>query len=317
MGTDRTSTDVPIPGGLAGETILVTGGAGFIGSHLADALVGECEVRVFDDLSGGDPRNVPAGATIIEGDVRDGPAVRAAMDGVDVVFHEAGMISVPASVESPLECMAVNVQGTVRVLEAAREQGARVVLASSSAIYGHPESVPVSEPTPKRPTSPYGTSKLTADHFARTYHELHDLPTVALRYFNVFGPRQSADDYSGVVSAFLEQAMAGEPLEVHGDGEQTRDFVYVRDVVRANLLAAVTDHTGRSYNVGTGRATSVNELAATVRRLARTDPPIVHSDARPGDIRHSRADLDRTRRELGFEPTVDLEGGLRSLVPGA
>jgi UDP-glucose 4-epimerase len=278
---------VAVPEALVGETVLVTGGAGFVGSHLADALVGECEVRVFDDLSSGDPRNVPAGATIREGDVRDGAALRAAMADVDVVFHEAGMVSVPGSVDAPRECMAVNVQGTVQVLEAAREQGARVVVASSAAVYGHPESVPVPETATKRPTSPYGTSKLAADHLARQYDELHDLPTVALRYFNVFGPRQTADDYSGVVSTFLERAMAGDP-----------------------------DRTGRSYNVGTGRATSVNELAATVRRLARTDPPIVHTDAQPGDIRHSRADLERTRRELGFAPTVDLEAGLRSLAPG-
>jgi UDP-glucose 4-epimerase len=299
---------------VRGRTVLVTGGAGFVGSHIADALVGYNDVRVLDDLSNGRRDNVPDGATLVEGDVRDEAALGEAASGVDLVFHQAGLVSVPASVEDPMASQSRNVAGTLAVLDRARREDARVVLASSVAIYGDPVELPVDEDHPTNPTSPYGVDKLAVDHHARLAHEHYGVETVALRYFNVYGPRQSGGEYSGVVDAFLEQATAGQPLTVHGDGTQTRDFVHVSDVVRANLAAARTDAVGTAFNVGTGRSVSVRTLAETVRDVADSTSDVVHVDARPGDVDRSRADVSRARRLLDFEPRVALEDGLRGLL---
>jgi UDP-glucose 4-epimerase len=303
--------------GLRDQTVVVTGGAGFVGSHLADALLPENDVRVFDNFSSGRRGNLPDGATVVEGDLRDEDAVAAAVADADAVFHQAGLVSVPESVARPAASHAVNVTGTLNVLDAAREADARVVVASSVAVYGNPESVPISESDPKEPLSPYGVDKLAIDHYARRYHALYDLETVALRYFNVYGPGQRAGDYSGVVSAFLEQAESGQPLTVHGDGTQTRDFVHVSDVVRANLAAATTDATGRAYNIGTGDSIDIRALADLVKRATGADVPVVHTDARPGDIQCSEADASRARSDLDWEPTVSLESGLRELAETA
>ena len=302
-----------VPEELAGRRAVVTGGAGFIGSHLADRLSPACEVSVLDTLSAGGVSNLPAGVSLTQGDVRDRETVQRVVDGADVIFHEAGLVSVAESVASPAESHDVNATGTLRVLESARRADARVVLASSAAVYGVPESVPIAESQPKAPTSPYGLDKLAADHYARLYADLYGLETVALRYFNVYGPRQSAD-YAGVIGTFLDQARAGGPLTVHGDGTQTRDFVHVEDIVDANLAAAVTDTTGRAFNVGTGRSHSVADLAGIVRDLAGTDPAVTHTDAREGDIPASRADISRSRRVLGYEPSIDLRTGIRRLL---
>ena len=299
---------------LTGRTVLVTGGAGFVGSHIADALVAENDVRILDDFSSGSWSNVPDGATVVEGDIRDLETLDAATDDVDCIFHQAGLVSVARSVESPLESHSINAEATIELLERARIEDARVVLASSSAIYGHPDSVPLHESASKDPTSPYGADKLTLDHYARLYSDLYDLETVPLRYFNIYGPRQTAGDYSGVIAIFLDQATRGDPITVEGDGTQTRDFVHVSDVVRANLLAATTDHVGEAYNVGTGEQTSINELAETVRDVVGSESEVVHVDPRPGDIDHSCADISRARRTLDFEPTVALDEGLSTLV---
>jgi UDP-glucose 4-epimerase len=200
------------------------------------------------------------------------------------------------------------------VLEAARRADARVVLASSCAVYGHPDAVPIPETAPAAPTSPYGLQKYTLDAYARLYHDLYGLETVPLRYFNVYGPRQRGGDYAGVIRAFLSQARAGGPMTIHGDGEQTRDFVHVSDVVRANLLAATTEDVGRAYNVGTGDAVTVRRLADLVRDAVGSDAAVVHEPERPGDIRRSEADLTRAREGLGYEPTVTLREGLADLV---
>lgn len=297
---------------LEDERVLVTGGAGFIGSHIADALVGNNDVTVLDDLSSGRRENVPEEATFIEGDVRDAAALADAGEA-DVIFHEAAVVSVAESVENPQDCHTVTTDGTIQVLEFARRQDARVVLASSAAIYGDPESVPITEDAPQKPSSPYGVDKLTADHYTRLYAALYGLPTVALRYFNVYGPGQTAGDYSGVISIFREQALAGDPLTVHGDGDQTRDFVHVEDVVRANLAAATTDATGEAYHIGTGTETSVLELAETVREVADSDSAIVHEAAREGDIDRSLADVSKAREQLEYEPSMDLTTGLATL----
>jgi UDP-glucose 4-epimerase len=299
---------------VAGQQVLVTGGAGFIGSNIAAALTDDNDVRVLDDLSGGRRENVPDGADLLVGDIRDDDALDAAMEGVDLVFHEAAVVSVARSTEAPLETTRTNVDATVRVLERARREDARVVFASSAAVYGPPEYVPVDESHPKEPTSPYGISKLAGDQYVRLYASLYDVPTVALRYFNAYGPGQPDGDYSGVIGTFVDQATAGEPITVHGDGEQTRDFVHVDDVVRANLRAATTEHVGEAFNVGTGDSVTIAMLATRIQELAGSDSPIRTVDPRPGDIRHSCADTTDARDQLGFEADIPLTDGLATVA---
>ena len=296
------------------QRVLVTGGAGFIGGALVDSLRGDTTVRVLDIDP--DP-NPPSDVEVIEGDIRDPETVAAAIEGVDTVFHEAALVSVADSVAHPMESHTINATGTLQVLEAARNHDARVVVASSAAVYGDPDAVPVAEPAGLNPTSPYGLDKLTIDHYTRLYHELYGLDTVALRYFNVYGPGQTGGDYAGVIDAFTEQARSGEPITVHGDGEQTRDFVHIDDVVRANRLAATTDNVGGAYNIGTGESVTIKSLAEKIRASVGSDSEIVYTDPREGDIRHSRADISRARERLGYEPTVDLDTGLDTLVDAA
>ncbi|MFD1564287.1 NAD-dependent epimerase/dehydratase family protein [Haloarchaeobius amylolyticus] len=295
------------------RTVLVTGGAGFIGSHLVDALHPHNEVRVLDTFTTGDRAHLPEDVTVIEGDVRDPIALQEAARGVDVIFHHAALVSVSQSVEAPRRSNETNLEASLLLLEQARQEDARVVVASSAAVYGHPDELPVSETARTNPTSPYGIQKLALDQYTRLYEELYGLETVALRYFNVYGPRQQGP-YSGVISTFLEQARAGEPVTIEGDGQQSRDFVHVSDVVRANLLAATTDVVGEAYNVGTGQRTAIEELAETIRDATGSSSPIVHREPRAGDIRHSGADTSKAARELGFEARVGLESGIRSLV---
>jgi UDP-glucose 4-epimerase len=313
MGSSPPRRDVD-NSALHDQTVLVTGGAGFVGSHIADALVDDNEVRVLDDFSSGRRENVPDGASMVEGDVRDPETVAEAARGVDVVFHQAGLVSVPRSVEVPEESHETNVSATLSILEAARREDVRVVVASSVAIYGDPVDVPIHEEDPKAPTSPYGVDKLAIDHYTRLYNDLYDLETVALRYFNIYGPRQSAGEYSGVVSTFLEQARSGQPITVEGEGDQTRDFVHVSDVVRANLAAATTDNVGRAYNVGTGESISIRSLAELVRDVTDSRSDVTHVDPRPADVDRSEADVSRARRQLDYQPRVDLEDGLRELA---
>jgi UDP-glucose 4-epimerase len=211
----------------------------------------------------------------------------------------------------------VNVDGTLNVFEEARRVGARVVLASSAAIYGAPDEVPISEDDPVAPRSPYGLDKATVDRYAALYHDLYDLPTVRVRPFNAYGPRQTAGDYCGVISVFLEQAVSGDPITVEGDGTQTRDFVHVRDLTRAFRLAATTDHVGEAFNVGTGTSVTIRELAELVKTVTGSDSEIVHVDPRDGDIEHSRADITRAESLLGYRPRIGLERGLRTVLDEA
>ncbi|AUX10593.1 UDP-glucose 4-epimerase [Halalkaliarchaeum desulfuricum] len=300
--------------GVTDRTILVTGGAGFVGGHLVRALYPDNEVRVLDDFSTGRRENLPDGVTVFEGDVREDDLLERAAAGVDVVYHLAALVSVEESVQDPVGTQSINADATLSVLEAARNADARLVFASSAAVYGEPESIPITESHPTEPTSPYGLSKLTADRYARLYTRLYDIPTVTLRYFNIYGPGQQGGDYSGVIDVFLEQALSGAPITVHGEGTQTRDFVHVADVVEANLRAATTDAVGRAFNVGTGTETSVLELAEVIRDAADSESKVVFEPARPGDISESRADISRSRKELDFEPEVSLEAGLRQIV---
>ena len=298
---------------LVGQDILITGGAGFIGSAVANALVPDNEVRVFDNLSNGRKSNVPDEATLIKGDIRNETDLKQAIDGVDIIFHQAGQISVEKSVDRPKETHDINVTATLNVLECAREENAKLIFASSAAVYGQPEEIPISENASTDPTSPYGLSKLAAEKYVRLYAELYDLSTVAFRYFNVYGPGQVSGDYNAVISVFVEQATSGEPITVEGDGTQTRDFVHVQDIVRANLLAAQSDVTG-VFNVGTGRSVSVLDLAKTVRDVIDSESEITHVAERSGDIEHSHADISRIKTTLGFEPSISLEEGLKTLV---
>jgi UDP-glucose 4-epimerase len=297
---------------ISDRRVLVTGGAGFIGRHLVKSLLPDNEVTVLDHFSTSSPQDVPAGASVVGADVRNRDVLARAMDGVDTVFHLAAMVDVGASVDAPFVCHETNASATVALLELARAEDARVVFASSAAIYGHPTALPIPEDEPKCPASPYGIAKLTADLQVRRFQSLYGLPTVALRFFNVYGPPRSGGVANGVVGAFLERARDGDPLRVHGDGQQTRDFVHVSDVVRALHLAATTDHTGEAFNVGTDEETSVLTLAETVRDIVGRDVPIEHTSERAGDVTHSRADITKARSMLGFEPSVDVKSGLRS-----
>jgi UDP-glucose 4-epimerase len=300
--------------GPTDRSILVTGGAGFIGGHLVRALVDHNDVAVLDDCSSGARSNVPDGATLVRGDVRDPATVARATKGVDVVFHLAANASVERSLDDPIRSHQVNVVGTLNVLRAARTAGARVVFASSAAVYGEPSSVPVTEDQPKAPTSPYGAEKLAADRYARLYADCFDVDTVPLRFFNVYGPGGMDTDYSGVIDVFLTRAREGRDLQIHGDGTQTRDFVHVSDVVRATLLAAVTDDVGSAYNVGTGRGVTIERLAELVVDVTDSSSALVHTDPRAGDIDESEASIERAREALGYRPRVTLREGLEALV---
>jgi len=298
------------PGELVGSTVLVTGGAGFIGRHLVDALAPVADVRVLDHCDSGRASAVHDDASLAVGDVTDSRALASAVDGADFVFHLAAVSSVPDAMADPVGAVDVNVSATTELLEHATAAGARVVFASSAAIYGRPASTPVAEDDPKEPIDPYGVSKLAGDQLVRGAHDWFDADTIALRFFNVYGSGQTG----GVVPAFLERVRAGDPLVVHGDGEQTRDFVHVDDVVEAMVAAATADVSGVAANVGTGEATTVRELADRVRAVADADVDVVHDDPRPADIDESRADTARARSLLGFEATTSLEDGLRSVV---
>lgn len=297
------------------QTVLVTGGAGFIGSHLVEAFAADNQVRVLDDFSSGSRERIPDTATVVEGRVQDPEQLTMAMEGVDLVFHEAAQVSVEASIEAPVASHDTNVGGTLAVLEAASGVDARVIVASSAAVYGQPDAVPVSEDEPKTPRSPYGLEKLAVDQYTQLYHELYGLETTALRYFNVFGPRQSGGQYSGVIDTFVRQAIAGNPVTIHGDGEQTRDFVYVDDVVRANVVAATADEAiGEAFNVGTGSAVSIRELGEMIVEITESSSDIVHTEPRTGDIEHSQAATDRAESLLDFEAHTGLRDGLSDVI---
>ena len=303
-------------------TYLVTGGAGFIGSHLAEALAdGGGAVRVFDNLATGHRENldpVRGRHTWIEADVRDAGALALAMKGVDYVFHEAAMVSVPLSVERPRECHEVNAAGALNVLEAARAAGVkRVVMAATAAAYGNNPDLPKRESMRPEPESPYGLTKVCGEYYLQAFARLYGVPTVALRYFNVYGPRQDpASQYSGVISKFVDVLTAGGTPTVFGDGGQTRDFVFVRDVVQANLQAMHRDGVGAGevINVGTGRSVSLLDLLATLGALLHRTVTPRFAPPRAGDVRHSLADIGQARRLLGYEPACDLKTGLKALL---
>ena len=301
--------------------MLVTGGAGFIGSHLCRRLVADGhDVVALDDLSDGPLENlagVPE-ARFVEADLRNEGAVRAAATGCAVVFHQGAMRSVPRSIQLPERTTDVNVRGTLNVLLAARDASAAVVFASSSSVYGDQETFPLRESMAPLVRSPYAASKLAGEAYCRAWWLSFGVPTVSLRYFNVYGPGQDpANEYAAVVPRFAMACLTGTPPEIHGDGEQSRDFTYIDDVVEANLLAAVApeEARGRVLNVGGGREpTSMNRILEILAGLTGATPEPVHTPPREGDVRRTEADVSLARQLIGYEPKVDIEEGLRRTV---
>ena len=299
-------------------TYLVTGGAGFIGSHLVRFLLDRGgRVRVLDDFSTGKRENLAELGTkieILEGSLSSDLDVDAAVRGVDFVFHEAAIPSVPRSVEFPLESHESNSTGTLRLLKSAAAASVRrLVYASSSSVYGANPSLPKVESMPTEPLSPYAVSKLSGEQYAVVFHRLYGLETVSLRYFNVFGPRQDPNSpYSGVVSRFIDAITSGTAPTIHGDGEQTRDFTYVENVARANFAAIERpEAAGSVYNIGCATRVSINDLWRVMAELSGSALEPHYAPARSGDVPHSLADIGRARKDLGYEPAVDLREGLR------
>lgn len=301
------------------KTALVTGGAGFIGSALVRGLLREEveRVLVIDSLLSGKKENIVDIEQRVEFhqlDVRDYEAIEPLFAGIEVVFHEAGLASVQRSVEDPLLAHDINVGGTLNVFLAAQRKGVRrVVYAASSSAYGDSPELPKTENLPPNPKSPYAVQKLTGEYYARVFREAFGLETVSLRYFNVFGPRQDpSSPYSGVLSVFSTCLLEGLTPTIFGDGEQSRDFIYVEDIVRLNLLAAQSPQApGKVYNGGTGKRNSLNQAWSLMQTLSGVDLPARYAPERSGDVRHSQADMSLARRDLGFEPAIDFEEGLR------
>ena len=300
--------------------VLVTGGGGFIGSNLVRGLLerGD-EVRVLDNFSTGNRANLDdLDVQVVEGELRSYERVHAAVRGVETVFHLGALGSVPRSVQDPLTSSAVNIEGTLNVLLAARDEGVRrVVYSSSSSVYGTRRELPVPESSPPDPISPYGVAKLAAERYCISFSRVYDsFETVVLRYFNVFGPRQSPfSQYAAVVPLFVTAIAEGRPITIHGDGGQSRDFTYVTNVVDATMLAAeAAEANGRIFNVAAGSPGSVNDVADTIGRILGKPVEKEFLPPRPGDIRDSWADITAAREVLGFEPTVGLEEGLRRTV---
>jgi UDP-glucose 4-epimerase len=303
--------------------ILVTGGAGFIGSHIVDRLLDEeLKVRVLDNLSTGEKKNLAQHKNkksfqFIEGDIRNFDLVKKAVEGVDAVIHEAALVSVTRSIENPLLSNEINVTGTVNLLKACTDAHVkRFVLASSCAVYGDTKTLPNHENLAPKPLAPYAADKLAAENYAKVFHEVYGLETVSLRYFNVYGPRQKYGPYSGVISIFINRLLKNEPPIICGDGKQTRDFINIKDVVKANMLALSKQKAaGEVFNISTGETTTINKLAETIQKIMdKTDLKPVHAEPRPGDIKHSYGDINKAKRNLEYTPKVQLEEGLSELV---
>ena len=300
---------------------LVTGGAGFIGSHIVEALLERnASVRVIDNLSTGDRGNlssVSQDVEFVDGDIRCPETLAAVMSGMDYVFHQAALPSVARSVADPVKTHTVNATGTLNVLVAARDAGVRrVIYAGSSSAYGNTKILPKVETMSAQPLSPYAIAKHVGGQYCKVFHQLYDLETVALRYFNVFGPRQSpGSPYAGVIPIFMEHLVAGTSPIINGDGNQSRDFTYVANVVYANLLASeAPEASGELFNVGCGERASINQLFHHLRTIMGVSIRPSYSEPRAGDVRDSQADISKAQRILGYEPKVDLIDGLRATV---
>lgn len=302
---------------LKGRRILVTGGAGFIGSNLVDALAPYNEVVVLDDLSSGSLANLEKNKDKVEfvnGSIMDKSLIEGLVVDTEFIFHLAANVGNVKSIEDPYFDMDVNIRGTLNLLEACRAKKIeRLVYSASSAIFGEAKYIPMDEAHPIQPESPYAVSKLAAEKYCFTYNKVHQLPVSAVRYFNVYGPRQGSSGYSNVIPIFFRKIREGNPLTVFGDGKQTRDFVFVGDIVQANILAATTPAaTGESFNIGTGTTHDLNELVTIMDRITGMKSKVTYAPARTGEVRDSRADIKKAQTLLGYEPRFSLEEGMQS-----
>jgi len=298
--------------------VVVTGGSGFIGSNLAEELLKRHEVTVIDNLSTGRIENLDSiisKINFVRGSITDADLLKREFSGADTVFHQAAIASVQRSVDNPVASNEANIDGTLNVLVAARDCGVRkVVYASSSSAYGNTPTLPKGEDMKPNPLSPYAVSKLAGEYYCRAFSEVYGIKTACLRYFNVYGPRQDPkSQYAAVIPRFITKILAGEAPVIYGDGEQTRDFTFVRDVVKANILAMESAGEG-VFNVACGRRVSLNELAAKIMKITGVSITPVYEAARAGDVRDSLADISEARRELGYEPDYDLDRGLQKTV---
>jgi UDP-glucose 4-epimerase len=299
---------------------LITGGAGFIGSHLADALAESHEITILDNLSSGNIHNIrhlldDERCTFVEGSFTDEDIVLSLCEGIDGIFHLGALTSVQQSVEEPRRAHEVNIGGTLNLLLAAREHGVRkMVLASTAALYGNNPTFPKTETMLPEPLSPYAVSKLTGEYYCSIFSDLYGVKTTCLRFFNVFGPRQDPhSDYAAVIPIFITRLLDGKPLTIFGDGEQTRDFIFVKDVVAANIRAMESDVEG-VFNIARGERTSLNELASVLMDIVGSEAEIVYEAPRAGDVRHSMADVSKAREQLGFSPSFSIREGLEETV---
>ena len=289
---------------------LVTGGAGFIGSHLTEELLKTGEVIVLDNLSTGKRQNLPGGVELVEADISKQAGLDQIKNDFDVIFHLAAQTSVGRSLEEPLKDFGTNAAGTLNVLEFARKGGSKVVYASSCACYGDAAYLPVDEKHPLNPKSPYAAGKVSGEKLCGAYASAFDLPTVSLRYFNVYGPRQQGD-CTGVISVFLQKAMESQPLKVFGDGEQFRDFIYVKDVVDATIKAGEKCSDGQFINIGSGKKTVLNDVIQKVLKASGTECEVEYQPERPGEIKGIYADVGLAKEMLGFEAQTGFEEGIK------
>ena len=296
--------------------ILITGGCGFIGSNLAEELSRDHDVVILDNLSTGKFDNIKdLNVEFVKGDILDLNLLRRLARNVDCISHQAAVVSVPESIRNPVHAEEVNAKGTLNVLISARDSGIeRVVNASSCAVYGNVDILPIREDFPPNPKSPYAVTKLTAEYYCNVFSEIFGLKTISLRYFNVYGPKQNLDsEYAAVIPKFIRRIANGEPPVIYGDGEQTRDFVYVKDVVRANIIALKSRECG-TFNVATGNRVSINRLASMIAEIMGVNSKFIYGRPREGDIRHSQGDITKIKKILGFEPIYSMEEGLRETI---
>jgi len=300
-----------------GKNILVTGGAGFIGSHIVDRLSLENKVIVLDNLSSGSLSNLEKSKdriTFVKGDIFDKALLKDIVAEVEFVFHLAANVGNIRSIEDPYFDMDVNIKGTINLLEACLNSNIkRLVYSSSGAIFGEAKYLPMDEEHPLNPESPYGVSKLAAEKYCFAFYKVHGVPTTSLRYFNVYGPRQGSSEYANVISIFLGRIKDGKPLTIFGDGKQTRDFVFVKDVVTANILAATHPAAvGETFNIATGKGCSIEELVSILNQISAKESPVIHAAPRAGEVRHSQANIEKARSMLGYNPHTDFKEGLLS-----
>ena len=299
---------------LRGKNILVTGGAGFVGSHIVDRLSPTNKVIVLDNLSSGSLSNLEKSkdrVTFVKGDILDKGLLRDMVAEVEFIFHLAANIGNIKSIEDPYLDMDVNVKGTVNLLEACLNSNIkRLVYSSSGAIFGEAKYLPIDEEHPLNPESPYGVSKLAAEKYCFAYWKVHGVPTASLRYFNIYGSRQGKNEYANVISIFINRIKEGKPLTVYGDGNQTRDFVFVEDIIQANLLAATQPAAvGEIFNIGTGIGPSLKELIGILDELSGRKNPVIYTDPRAGEVKHSRANIEQAQKMLGYNPKITFKEG--------